>query len=495
MGKNMHKVMRMIRKTRVLLVAGLLIPCIVMADSLPTDPLGGKPPAGSKQSVKDLDYQVKYQRAFEAVLWSMPAVSIYGFQKGPKAIGGGANTVLAWSGPAKPNAELMTANNVTPYLFSQTDLSKGPVVVEVPAATDKASFYGQIVDHWQITIADVGPSGIDKGKGGKLLLTPPGYKDKVPAGYIEVKSRSYRVAFAFRSIKSAKATTADAYAYSKTLKMYYLAELPNPKPTQYIDPLDMRFPTLPDYDERWFEDVHAIFSVENARPRDKVMMGMLASLGIEKGKPYKPDAKTKKAMRRAAIDAYHYMLQRFLKPRPEWVWWKDRHWSNGLFADQNRMFTFETDDLIDLDDRAIRYYIGTYYPKQLPKLPATQYLFALADKDGKTLQAGKNYSFTMPAKVPVKEFWSLIVYDLETMAFIYSPEDRQGLSSAIDLPNMKKNTNGSVTLYFGPKAPKGLESNWIPTSGKRPLPVIRIYGGTEKFWDKSWKMPDVKLVK
>ena len=477
-----------------LMATSLAMP--VRAADKPTDPLGGKPPAGSKVSVEDLDYQVKYQRAFEAVLWSMPAVSIYGFQKGPKEIGGGNNTVLAWSGPAKPNLEAMTGNNVTPYLLSQTDLSEGPVVVEIPAATDKASLYGQIVDHWQITIADVGPSGIDKGKGGKILLTPPGHKDKVPNGYIEVKSPSYRVAFAFRSIKGAKATTEDAYAYSKTLKMYYLSELPKPKPTQFIDPLDMRFPTLPNYDERWFEDVHEIFSLENARPGDKVMMGMLASLGIQKGKPYNPDEKTKKAMRQAVIDAYFYMANRMVNPTdPNRRWWKDGGWYDGLFADQNRMFTFETDDLIDLDNRADRYYIGTYYPKQVPKLPATQYLFALADKDGNPLRAGKNYKFTMPAKVPVKQFWSLIVYDLETVAFIYSDSGVIGLSSAIDLPNMKKNADGSVTMYFGPKAPDGLESNWIPTAGKKPFPVVRIYGGTEEFWDKSWKMPDVELVK
>jgi hypothetical protein len=68
----------------------------------------------------------------------------------------------------------------------------------------------------------------------------------------------------------------------------------------------MRFSTLPFYDERWFEDLYAIISVEDANPRDKVMMGMLASLGIEKGKPYNPDAKTKQAMRQAAIDAYFY---------------------------------------------------------------------------------------------------------------------------------------------------------------------------------------------
>jgi hypothetical protein len=485
---------RTIATTLMLLAAIFMVGTPAFA-AMPADPLGGKPPAGSKVSVKDLDYQVKYQRAFEAVLWSMPAVSIYGFYRGAMDIGAKDNTILAWSKPATPFLEGLTGNNQTPYILSQTDLSKGPVVVEIPAATEKASLYGQIVDHWQITIADVGPSGIDKGKGGKILLTPPGYKDKVPAGYIEVKSPSYRVCFVFRSIKGAKATIKDAYAYSKTLKMYYLSELPNPKPTRFIDPLDTRFSTLPRYDERWFEDVHAIFSLENAYPRDKVMTGMLASLGIEKGKPYNSDAKTKKAMRQAVIDAYHYMADRMVHPvDPNRRWWKGKNWYDGLFADHNRMFNFETNDMIDIDNRADRYYIGTYYPKQLPKLPATQYLFALADKNGDTLQAGKTYKFTMPAKVPVKQFWSLIIYDLETLAFIYSPLKRPGLST-FDLPKMKKNTEGSVTMYFGPKAPKGLESNWIPTAGKKPFPVVRIYGGTEEFWNKSWKMPDVELVK
>ena len=456
-----------------------------------TEPLGGQPAPGAKRSVADLDYQVAYQRAFEAVIWSMPAVSIYGFHRAARDIGAKDNTILAWSQPAKPNAELLTANNQAPYTLSQTDLRRGPVVVEVPAATDKASLYGQIVDHWQITIADVGPSGLDQGKGGKFLLTPPGYRGAVPAGHIEIKSPSYRVAFSIRSVKGPNATTADAAAYARTMKMYYLDD---PKPTEFIDPTDMRYATLPFYDERYFEDLYAIVSVEDASPRDKVMTGMLASLGLEKGKPYHPNAKTKRAMRQAAIDAYFYMAQRFVHPTDSSrIWWQDKHWYDGLFADPNREFRFETDSMIDLDNRADRYFSATYFPRKVPKLPATQYLFALADKDGNKLQAGKTYKLVMPAKVPVKQFWSLIVYDRATFAFIYSPLERPGLSS-FDLPNMKRNADGSTTLYFGPKPPDGLQSNWIPTSGKSPLPTVRIYGGTEEFWDRSWVMPDVELV-
>ena len=153
---------------------------------MPTDPIGGKPPAGSLPSVTDFDYQIKYQRAFEAVLWSMPAVAIYGFHRAASDIGAGPNVILAYSKPAKPNLEALTANNQTPYIVSQTDLRQGPVVLEVPEASDKASIYGQIVDHWQITIADIGPSGNDAGKAGKILLTPSGYAEKNPAACIEV---------------------------------------------------------------------------------------------------------------------------------------------------------------------------------------------------------------------------------------------------------------------------------------------------------------------
>jgi len=333
---------------------------------MPTEPRGGKPPTGAKPSVDDLDYQVKYQRAFEAVIWSMPAIGISGFLRGFTEIGAEANDIIAYSGAARPLLEALTSNNQVPYLSALTDLRQGPAVLEVPAASDTASLYGQIVDHWQITIADIGPSGVDAGQGGKILLTPPGYAEEIPAGYIEVKSPSYRVAFALRSVPGPKSSPAQAYEYIQAMKMYYLSELPDPKPTRFIDPIDMRLSTLPFYDERWFEELHTISNIEEVLPRDKVMMGMLASLGIRKGKSYDPDDKTKRAMRQGVTDAYYYMQQRFLNPDdPSRVWWPDKHWYDVLFCDANREFAYDYDDRIDLDSRADRYYPGTFYPKRL----------------------------------------------------------------------------------------------------------------------------------
>lgn len=125
--------------------------------------------------------------------------------------------------------------------------------------------------------------------------------------------------------------------------------------------------------------------------------------------------------------------------------------------------------------------------------PAVVYLADMADKEGKLMEAGKLYKVNVPADMPIKQFWSLTVYDRATFSFIYSESNRTTLSS-YDLGKMKKNDDGGVTLYVGPTAPAGLESNWIPTSGKRPLPTFRFYGPTQALYNKSFRMPDFELV-
>ncbi|WP_413991707.1 DUF1254 domain-containing protein [Labrys okinawensis] len=458
------------------------------------EPLGGQPPAGSACSVRDFHYQIAYQRAFEAVLWNMPAIAIYSFRRAAfDNLGMKDNDIIAYSAPATPRLEAITANSTTPYIAAYTDLRNGPVVLELPVAGSDGSLYGQVVDAWQFTIADVGPTGLDKGEGGKMLFTPPDYDGEVPAGYVHVPSPNYRIAFAFRSIAAAGKTTADAYTYAKRLRMYYLSEAANPPRQKFVDPAEERYPTLPFYDERHFEDMHAIMSVEPVREHDKVMMGMVKSLGIEKGKPFKPDETAKRAMRQAAIDAWYYLQSWYDNFPTDKLYWPDRHYASLLQADDNRTFTFTYDDRIDLIERAAEYYWCTYMPKVLSDHPGTQYFMALADKDGKLLEAGKTYKIDVPKDMPVKQFWALTVYDRATCAFIYSASDRTTLSS-YDLDKMKKNADGGVTIYVGPKAPDGLETNWIPTAGKRPLPAMRCYGPSEALNNKTFKLSDFEVV-
>jgi hypothetical protein len=458
------------------------------------DPLGGEPPQGSAPSVKDFDYQIKYQRALEAVIWAVPAIAIYRFRAAAlKDLGLKDNDIIAYSATATPKLEAITANASTPYISAFSDLQNGPAVLEVPKAGPDGSLYGQVVDAWQFTIADVGPSGLDKGEAAKYLFTPPGYTGPIPDGYLHVASPNYRIAFAFRSVRAQGKTAADAYAYAKRLRMYYLKDAGSPPEQRFFDPLHVRYPTLPVYDERHFDHMYDIVSVEPVKPQDRLMMGMLASLGIQKGKPLSPDETAKRAMRQAAID-FWFLMQAYYDDFPkDQLFWPDRHYASLLQADANRTFTWEYDDRIDLLARAAEYYWCTYMPRKLSDAPATQYLMALADNEGRLLEPGRTYKIDLPANMPVKQFWALTVYDRATMGFIYTDLDRTTLSS-YDTDAMRKSADGGITLYVGPRAPKGEEANWIPTAGKRSLPCIRFYGPTDALNNRTFKLPDFAEV-
>lgn len=453
------------------------------------EPLGGQPAPGSLRSNVDFEYQVKYQRAFETLLWSLPRVGIQHGRAATTALGAKDNDILALSGPATPKFETITPNSSTNYIVAYTDLKSGPVVLEVPAAGADGSLYGQVVDAWQTTIADVGPSGVDGGKGGKILFTGPDFSGAVPSGYIPVKSPNYRIMFAFRTVRVPGKTAEDAYAYTKRLRMYPLAQAGDPPPQRFLDPVDERYPTLPPYDESYFQYLYDTFTYEPVTEQDKPMMGLLASLGIERGKPYNPDDLTKRAMRQAATDAWFYLQERFDHLPRNYYFWPDRQYAPLLLPDRNRGFSFEYPDRIDVDGRALAFFWCTLVPAQISDRPAVYYLMAMADSEGRPLEAGRTYKVTVPANMPVKQFWALTLYDRATMGFIYTQSMRTTLDS-YGVGKMKTNPNGGVTLYVGPTAPEGLESNWIPTGGKRPLPAFRFYGPEEALYDKTFKMPD-----
>jgi Protein of unknown function (DUF1214)/Protein of unknown function (DUF1501) len=108
-------------------------------------------------------------------------------------------------------------------------------------------------------------------------------------------------------------------------------------------------------------------------------------------------------------------------------------------------------------------------------------------------KGGNHYRLRVPAKVPVREFWSFTVYSLETSSFFLN-STRLTLSS-LD-KELKKNDDGSVDIYIGPKPPVGQESNWLYSPpGQKWFPWFRVYGPEKAILDKSWKLPDIELVK
>jgi hypothetical protein len=154
----------------------------------------------------------------------MPAVNFELMLQAAIANGGAANQMLYWSRPVNWKDQALTPNPNTIYFNPFYDTTKGPVVLEIPPVEGESSITGSIDDAWQCALVDVGPAGDDRGKGGKYLITPPGYKETPPGGYIVVPSDTFQGFAILRSnFKSGRdADIAAAVAYGKRMKVYPL---------------------------------------------------------------------------------------------------------------------------------------------------------------------------------------------------------------------------------------------------------------------------------
>lgn len=121
------------------------------------------------------------------------------------------------------------------------------------------------------------------------------------------------------------------------------------------------------------------------------------------------------------------------------------------------------------------------------------YLLGMEDKDGNELAGGNTYRLNVPANAPARQYWSATLYDRDTHALI---REMSHAARSSQSPGLQVNKDGSVDLYFGPNAPEGKESNWVPTDSKGKFEVLfRFYGPLPTLFDKTWVLPDIELVK
>ena len=436
------------------------------------------------------------QRATQAAIWAMPAVGLVDFEKASKRdLNVGVNEVVYLSQPFTSRHGFLTANDVTNYAWGSLNIAEGPLILEVPAVGEKVSYFGTIVNIWDQPLADVGPIGADKGEGGKYLFIPPGFEGKLPAeGYIKLWLDTYQLGFAFRPVLKNGGTYDDAVSYAQGLKIYYLKDADNPPPTKYTNAFESNYNSLPVYDYSFFEDIDYWIQNNPIRPQDKVMVSLLKDLGIEKGKPFTPTDLQKKALEEGLKLAFESMQSFFITEGKAMVpiWKGKAQWQGWNFAPGQPQagFPYETENEILVDDRAGgSYFWITYLPKNLGG--STFYLTGLRDSKGDLLDGNSAYKLNVPANTPVKDFWSVILYSMNTKGFIQGTK-RVGLSSR-QADEMQVNEDGSYDLYFAPEPPQGKESNWIPT-GEDFFVMFRFYGPESKEFYKTWILGDVEKV-
>ena len=445
-------------------------------------------------SAEELARRNVERRAVEAVIWGMPAVNTeLMLQEMLNKTSGKVNQIVYWGRPLDWHNQTLTPNPDAIYFmafFNTKDV--GPVVIEVPPGDAKGSLNGNIVTVWQTALEDVGLLGLDKGVGGKFVITPPGYQEKVPEGYIRLQSDTYSGYALLRSslASHSDADVAAAIAYGKRVRVYPLSAAANPPVTIFTDAKDIEFDSTIRYDLSFFQLLDRVVQSEPWIERDRAMIDQLRSIGIEKGKPYNPDAATKTILTTAIGEAKALLEQRYDAGFPPF--WEKSHWTLPTLPEaiEGQSTDYAKHDNYAVDARGLAY---TYAYIAIKRLGAGQfYLISIRDKDGHPYDGGKTYRLRVPPNAPIEQYWSVTAYDRQTHALI---KGMPRASRSSQIPELQKNADGSVDIFFGPEAPKGKEANWVPTDPKRGFELMfRLYAPKKEFFDKAWVLPDVERV-
>lgn len=475
--------------------AALLVGCQRPAtEATPSPSIATSTPSAGPAETADPASTLAAQRATQAAIWGMPAVN-YDLMR-QQMLGktqGKVNQVIYWGRPLDWHNQTLTPNPDTIYMMAFLNTrDAGPIVVEIPPASDAGSLNANFVNVWQMPLEDAGGHGIDQGKGVKLLLLPPGYEGKAPAGYEALRPGTYGSYALIRSnLKShADADVAASIDYGKQVKVYPLSQAGKPPPTVFTDVAKVDFDSTIRYDASFFDNLNHVVQEEPWLERDRVMIDVLKSVGIEKGKPYAPSPELEQAQASGVKLAQQYLEGLYdagFEP-----FYAGTHWTLPAQPDLVKAAQegFNDPDAYPIDHRGLAY---SYAFIGLKRMGAGQfYTIAIKDKDGKPFDGSKTYRLRVLANAPIEQYWSVTAYDRQTHALIRNV-DRA--SRASNNTEVQKNPDGSVDLYIGAKAPAGKETNWIPTDPQRGFELMfRAYGPTKAFFDKQWKLEDAETV-
>ena len=216
-----------------------------------------------------------------------------------------------------------------------------------------------------------------------------------------------------------EADIAKSVAYGKQIKVYPLTKAANPPPTNFVDASGTLFDATIKYDASFYHNLDRIVQNEPWLPRDRAMIDQLKTIGIEKGRPYKPDAETEEALGAAAREAHAWLSDQYDQGFP--VMNPGIHWFPAARADVVKAVQngYADNDTYPVDARGVTYTLGFTGIKRIGT--AQFYLMTSKDKDGNAFDGASTYRLTVPANVPVKQYWSVTAYDRELTRSLRTP--------------------------------------------------------------------------
>lgn len=441
----------------------------------------------TKATAERLYDEMDFQRATQAFIWALPAVGFQALYRAQLDSFGAKDGDVTLFQDLKDKEGMLTPNITTLYAFSFWNMKeRGPLVVEVPSGATA----GGILDIWQRPLTDTGQTGPEKGQGAKFLVLPPGSDDMKPDGYTVIHSPTMQLWFATRGLdpdpKAAEGTV-------RKHKLYAWSERDNPPPTKFIPVAGRSWTSNQPDNLNYWKYLSDLYQPEPVEERDRMMFAMLLPLGIEPGKPFNPDARQTKILTDAAkVGELMARTNAFDKRMPGATVYPGKHWEYANMVELNQ----EAKNYTQLDQRGSWFYeaIGESAGMQGRILGFGQvYLETSKDQSGNYLDGGKAYHMHVDANPPVKQFWSITLYDNVTRGPVVTDQGAADMSSR--KPDLVKNADGSVDVFFGPRKPAG-GANWIKTNPDEGwFPYFRFYAPSEAYFNKSWQLSDIELLK
>ena len=445
-----------------------------------------------KKTVQKVYDNLDFQRGVQAFMSGIQIASMSGMRRGILEFGPPNTTALLFEDLMDSKALWLTPNTTSVYMVSWLELSDEPMVIETPP-----DVLGIIDDHWFKYVADFGRLGPDKSKGGKFLILPPGYKGDVPEGYFVARTNTYGNWVIWRGFQVDRSPKPAVDTTKKIFRIYPLSQKDNPPKMNFINVSGKFNNTIHRMDYKIYEEINEVVQAEPSVGQDPEILGILASIGIKKGMPFKPDARMKKILAEAAAVGAVTVRTIMSQPRDEGFYLfpgKSKVWTNPFVGGSHE---FLSDGAYLLDARAAFHFYATgITPAMAAKIigKGSKYAVAYTDSNGNPFDGSKTYKVHVPPNVPAKDFWSFTLYDNQTRAMLQTDYQFPGIDN--NKPGMIKNSDGSYDIYFGPKATKGKENNWLQTvPGKGWNMLFRLYGPLDPWFDKTWRPGDPELVK